>query len=91
MKKHALDMSSYPLELVPFEPINGPDNRYGQLHKPINANPYKEAGMRGFIPPMPFKETSQFLTTDQFHGPSLSKVNDDLFPLHWSSEEERKQ
>jgi hypothetical protein len=26
MKKHALDLSPYPLELVPFKPVNGPDN-----------------------------------------------------------------
>jgi hypothetical protein len=29
MKKHALDLSTYPLELVSFEPIDGPDNQYG--------------------------------------------------------------
>ncbi len=91
MKKHALDMSLYLLELIPFEPIDGPDNWYGQLHKPINANPYKEAGIKGFIPPMPFKATSQFLTTDQFHWLSLSKLNNDLFPFHWLSKEECKQ
>ncbi len=94
MKKHALDLSPYPLELVPFEPIDGPDNQYGQLHKPITANPYKEVGIKGFAPPMPFKATSQFLTTDlksQFHWPSLFELNNDLFPFQRSSEEERKQ
>jgi hypothetical protein len=79
------------LELVPFKPIDGPDNQYGQLHKPINAKPYKEAGIKGFIPPMPFKPTSQLLTTDQFHWLSLSELNNDLFPFHWSSKKERKQ
>ncbi len=64
MKKHASDLSPYPLELVPCEPINGPDNQYSQLHKPITANPYKEVGIKGFTPPTPFKATSQFLTTD---------------------------
>jgi hypothetical protein len=64
MKKHTSDLSPYLLELVPFEPINGPDNQYGQLHKPITANPYKEASIKGFTPPTPFKATSQFLTTD---------------------------
>ncbi len=85
MKKHASDLSPYLLELVPFEPIDGPDNWYNQFHKPINANPYKEAGSKAFIPPTPFKATSQFLMTDQFHWPSLSKLNDDLFPFHWLS------
>ncbi len=94
MKKHALDLSLYPLELIPFEPINGPDIQYGQLHKPITSNPYKEVGIKGFTPPMPFKATSQFLTTDhksQFHWPSLSKLNNDLFPFQWLSEEEHKR
>ncbi len=80
MKKHSLDLSPYLLELVPFEPINGPDHQYGQLHKPINADSYKEAGIKGFIPPAPFKATSQFLTTDWFHRPSLSELNDWLIP-----------
>jgi hypothetical protein len=67
MKKHAFDLYPYQLELLPFEPIEGPDNQYGQLPKPINANPYKEAGIKRFIPPTLFKATSQFRTTDQFH------------------------
>jgi hypothetical protein len=91
MKKHTSDLSPYRLELVPFKPIDGPDNQYCQIYKPINANPYKKAGVKGFTPPMPFKATSQFLTTDQFHWPSLSKLNDNLFLFHWSSEEERNR
>jgi hypothetical protein len=31
-KKHASDLSSYPLELIPFEPVDGSDTQYGQLH-----------------------------------------------------------
>jgi hypothetical protein len=94
MKKHALDLSLYPLELVPFGSINGPDNQYGQLHKPITANPYKEAGIKGFTPPTPFKATSPFLSTDlksQLNWPSLSELNVNVFPFQWLSEEERKQ
>jgi hypothetical protein len=45
-KKHASDLSPYPLELIPFQPLDGLDNRYGQLHKPITAHPFKEAGIR---------------------------------------------
>ncbi len=43
-KKHASDLSPYPPELIPFQPVDGPDNRYGQLYKPTGASPYKEAG-----------------------------------------------
>ncbi len=82
-----------PIGACPFEPIDGPDNWYGQLHKPITVNPYKEAGIKGFTPSTPFKATSQFLTTDlksQFHWPSLSEPNNNLFTFQWLSEEERK-
>jgi hypothetical protein len=34
-KKHASNLSVYPLELINFEPVDGRDNRYGQLHLPI--------------------------------------------------------
>jgi len=30
-KKHASDLSPYPAELIAFDPLDGPDNRYGQL------------------------------------------------------------
>ncbi len=63
-KKHASDLSLYPLELIPFQPVEGSDTRYGQLHKPIKANPFKEAGIDGFKPFSPFKVTAQYLTTD---------------------------
>ena len=49
-KKHASDLSPYPLELTPFEPLNGADNRYSQLYKPIGASPFKEAGINSAHP-----------------------------------------
>jgi hypothetical protein len=91
-KKHASDLSPYPLELIPFQPLDGSNTRYGQLHKPIMAHPFKEAGINGFDPIKPFKISANFLTTDQvsdFHWPSLLELNDDLFPFPWSSEEEQ--
>ncbi len=54
-KKHALDLSPYPAELIPFEPVDGADTWYGQLNKPISAQPFKEAGIKGFSPIQPFK------------------------------------
>jgi hypothetical protein len=47
-KKHASDLSPYPLELIPFQPLDGSDTRYGQLHKPITDHPFKEAGNKWF-------------------------------------------
>jgi hypothetical protein len=49
-KKHASDLSPYPLELIPFQPVDGADTRYGQLYKPITAHPFKEAGIKGILP-----------------------------------------
>jgi hypothetical protein len=91
--RHASDLSPYPLEPIPFEPVKGSDNRYGQLHKPIKASPFKEAGINGFKPISPFKVMSNYLTTDSalaFHWPSLSELSDDIAPFPWSTEEERR-
>ncbi len=63
-KIHTSDLLPYPLELIPFEPVEGSDNRYGQLHKPIKASPFKEAGINGFKPISPFNVTANYLTTD---------------------------
>ncbi len=90
-KKHASDLSPYPLELIPFQPLDGPDTQYGQIHKPITAQPFKEAGINEFQPTLPYKVPAWFLTTDQasgFHWPSLLELNDDLLPFPWSSEAE---
>jgi hypothetical protein len=43
-KKHAADLSPYPPELIPFEPLDSADSRYGRLYKSIGKSPYKEAG-----------------------------------------------
>jgi hypothetical protein len=92
-KKPASDLSPYPLELIPFEPIEGSDSRYGQLHKPIKASPFKEVGIDRFKPISPFKVTANYLTTNSalaFNWPSLSELNDHIAPLPWSSEEEHR-
>ena len=46
-KKHTSDLSLYPVELIPFQPLDGADTRYGQLYKPISFSPFKEAGLTG--------------------------------------------
>jgi len=92
-KKHASDLSPYPLELTPFQPLDGSDTRYGQLNKPIMAHPFREAGINGFHPIKPVKVSTNFLTTDQlsqFHWPSLLELNEDISPFPWSSKEERR-
>jgi hypothetical protein len=83
-KKHASDLSPYPVELIPFLPVNGADNRYGQLYKPIALHPFKEAGIKGFTPPQPFKVPTNLATTGrcaEFHWPSLSELNNKIAPF----------
>ncbi len=91
-KKHASNLSPYPIELIPFQPLDGPDIQFGQLHKPITALPFKDAGINGFNPALPYKVSAQFLTTDHasnFHWPNLLELNNESFPFPWSSEEEQ--
>jgi hypothetical protein len=78
-KKHAADLSPYPVELIPFHPVDGDgaDSRYGQLYKPIGLHPFKEAEIKGFAPLKPFKVAANFATTGRctkFHWPSLSEL-----------------
>jgi hypothetical protein len=47
-KKHASDLSPYPMELISFQPLDEPDTWYCRIHKPITAHPFKEAGINGF-------------------------------------------
>jgi hypothetical protein len=42
IKKHASNLAPYPAELVPFKPLDGADNRYGQLYKQFCNTPYKQ-------------------------------------------------
>jgi hypothetical protein len=90
-KRDTSNLSPYPTKLIPFEPVDGPNTQYGQLHKPIAAHPFKEAGIMGFTSLSPFKVTAHFLTTDQdfaFHWTSLLELNDKIVPFPWSLEEE---
>ncbi len=92
-KKHASNLSLYPLKLIPFEPVEGSDTRYGQLHKPIQASPYKEAGIEGFKPLLPFKVPANYLRTDTvlaFHWPSLLELSDKIAPFQWLPEDKRR-
>ena len=92
-KKHASDLAPFPQELIPFEPVDGPDNRYGQLHKGFGPSPYKEAGIKGFTPPQPFQVQAHLASVGDFrdfHFPTLSELNDEFEPFPWTSDEERR-
>jgi hypothetical protein len=93
-KKHASDLTPYPPELIPFQPIDGADTRYGQLYHPIGENPFKEASLKGFTPLAPFQAGNLFLDIGDFKDfrwPTLSELNDELDPYPWQSDEERRQ
>jgi hypothetical protein len=80
-KKHALGLSPQPPKLVPFQPVNRTDMRFGQLYKPITSNPFKEAGIKGFSPIQPYKVAAQLALTDRclaFHWPSSSELNNNI-------------
>jgi hypothetical protein len=55
-----------------------PPNQYGQLYCKFKEHPYKEAGIKGFTPPMPFVVPAQFLMTNDaphFNWPTLAELN----------------
>ena len=87
-KRHAAHLSPFPNELLPFLPVDGPNNAWGQIHTPIQKDPYKRAGIKGFEPPQPFKTVACPALPDQeeIHFPTLAELNAELF--EWDPEEE---
>ncbi len=63
-KKHVSDLSPYPPELIPFQPVDGADLQYGQPCKTISAYPFKEAGIKGFSPIQPYQVATNLAFTD---------------------------
>jgi hypothetical protein len=89
-KKHALALLPYPLEMIPFQPLDGADNCYSQLHKIIRPSSFKKAGLKGFDPPQPFTISSHFAqhgNFKDFYWPTLAKLND---PFPWLDNKERR-
>ena len=81
-KRHAAHISPYPDQLLPFMPIDGPANRFGQLHTPIQKDPYINAGLKGFASTQPFTiatAISAIQSLDKIKFPSLAELNTDCF------------
>jgi hypothetical protein len=78
-KKHAFNLSPYPPELIPFQPLNSADSCYSQLYKQFRNAPYKEAGINGFKSLQPFAVPAHFACQGNFkdfHFSTLSEFND---------------
>ena len=90
-KRHAAHISPFPLELLPFLPVDGPDNRFGQIHRPIQKDAYQNAGIKGFVPPVPIKFAIHGLLAtgapdpEVLCFPNLSELNAEL--ADWSDAE----
>ncbi len=65
-------------------PLDGPNSRFGQLHKPIKDDAYNLASIEEFIPKNQFKidiNLVRFADEDDsspFHWPSLAELNAEL-------------
>jgi hypothetical protein len=65
-KKHDLSLTPYPNNLIPFQPIDGPDTHFSQLYPALGKHPFKEAGIKGFTPPAPFCVPASFISIGNF-------------------------
>ncbi len=82
-KRHASDLSPYPIALLPLQPIDGADNQYSQIHRKFSDDPYIQVGIKGFTPPAPFRVPLHFLSADEglgFCWPTLAELNEEIFP-----------
>ena len=73
-------MSPYPLELIAFQPLDGADTRFGQLYKPITAEPFASAGLKGFLLSNPYQveptaDSNLLIPIEPFHWPTLEELN----------------
>ena len=81
-KPHASHLSPYTKELLPFFPIDGVDNRYGQIYTTIKSDPYMNTGIKGFQPSQPFKTFVHAATNDVGSDvifPTMARMNAELF------------
>jgi hypothetical protein len=76
-KFHAAHLSPVPRELTPYNPVVGPDHRFGQLHKPLSPEAYKAAGIDGFAPPSVHFDFSNRKHFDESDIPSPSQDDND--------------
>jgi len=103
-KKHASDLSPYPAKLISFEPMDGPDTRYGQLYKPISSTAlnedgktYDEASVHGFTPLSPYRtqdvRSSSILLIPErsFRWPKLLYLKDKFDDEFWESDPDSQQ
>ena len=87
-KRHAAHLSPFPDQLLPFLPVDGPDNVYGQLNSPIKKSPYENAGLKGFLPHQPHKSVAcptLPVQDEDLHFPTLAELNAEC--LEWGEDE----
>ena len=74
---------------MPFEPVDGPDNRFGQINVPIGKTPFAEAGIRGFEPTKPFKIPVNYShVLESFYWPTVQELDDEINPFPWMEGEQ---
>ena len=89
-KRHAAHLSPYPDQLLPFLPVDGPDNQFDQIHTPIQKDPYVNAGLKGFKPAQPFEmpmANPALPADDVVHFPTLAELNAECFELDEGEED----
>ena len=72
-----------------FLPVDWPENRFGQIHAPIQKDPYINAALKDFKPAQPFKLPVANLTLlpdDDVKFPTLVELNVECF--QWGEGEE---
>jgi hypothetical protein len=87
-KKHTLSPTPYPNNLIPFQPVGGPNTHFSQLYHLIGEHPFKEAGIKGFASHAPFHVTAWFIEDGNFKDfrwLSLSELNGKVNPFPLSS------
>lgn len=90
-KRHAAHLLPFRDELLPFLPVDGPDNQYGQIHKPLKKSPYQNAGLKGFEPHSPYKTPAPIALLaeheEEIKFPTLAELNAECFEFDEGEED----
>jgi hypothetical protein len=57
-KNYASDLSPYPVELIPFLPVDGADTRYGQLYKTFSITSFQVSRYKRIHPALTIQSSN---------------------------------
>jgi hypothetical protein len=75
IKKHGADLYPCPQYIKPFQHVKSSDYQFGNIHKGITSNPYKNASISEFNPARPWAAPAAYADVTMEPFPSISELD----------------